>query len=58
MNIEFPIGVSVNNPLFKSIFVETFIEGEPVPPAGFKFLITEDGRYITTEDGRYIVTET
>lgn len=54
---DFPIGVAQNNPLVHSVFTQDFDEQGLVPPSGYEFLITEDGKYIITEDGKYIVTE-
>ena len=53
MSKEFPIGVSRNNPLAKSIFVEDFSDNGNVPPPPTQVFWVEDtsGNQMVTPSG-------
>lgn len=54
---EFPINLTVNNPLTCSIFIENDGPAIYFPP-GIDGITTESGIFITTETGDVLTTET
>lgn len=46
-----------NNPLKKSLFIETWDDDAITPPPGSKFIVTENLFILSTESGDEFITE-
>ncbi len=46
-----------NNPLKKSLFIETWDDDAMIPPPGSSYIVTEDMIIIATEAGDEFITE-
>lgn len=51
------MGVSTNNPITQSVFVQDYDEGLMFPPPGAEGILTEGGTFILTEGATFILTE-